>query len=323
MNKMFNQKKLRFIVVMMTVMMLIVVGVQGCGKQKTEKTMKLGLLPIEENLPFYVAEQEKMFDKAGIKVELTNFSSAQEMMAAIQSGQIDGEITDQIVSNLLKKGGTDIRIVAISLGKTAQEGRFAILSAPKSSIRSVDDLKNVPIGGTENTIIQYVTDTLLKQNGLSEDEIKITSIPKFPVRLDMLLNDQIQAAVFTDPLASFAELQGAHLVIDDTKENISQTVILFRNATIQSNPDEVKAVLKVYQEAGQAITKNPDQYRSLILTKAQVPDPLKNTYKVPTYSKLQLPSAEQINMVQQWMVKKGLLSVPIPYAELVNTTLLP
>ena len=51
-------------------------------------------------------------------------SSAQEMLAAIQSGQIDGEITDLIV-NLLKRR-TDVRIAAISLGLTL-EGRFAIL----------------------------------------------------------------------------------------------------------------------------------------------------------------------------------------------------
>ncbi|NLL52400.1 MAG: ABC transporter substrate-binding protein [Peptococcaceae bacterium] len=302
---------------------LFVLLLGGCGQQtKESQVLKLGLLPIEENLPFYVAEQEGMFEQAGINVELISFSSAQEMLAAIQSGQIDGEITDLIVTNLLKKGGTDVRIAAISLGLTPLEGRFAILSSPQSSLRKVEDLKNVNIGGTENTIIHYVIDSLLTKHGFSPEEIQITSIPKFPVRLEMLLHNEVEAAVFTDPLASFAEMQGAHLIIDDTTDNISQTVIIFRNKTLEEKEQAVKVVLKVYEQAGQAINQNPERYRDLIVVKAQVPEALKETYKIPTYSKLQLPSEEQLSKVMQWMVSKKLLSEPFAYEELVATTLL-
>ncbi|NLM20514.1 MAG: ABC transporter substrate-binding protein [Peptococcaceae bacterium] len=295
----------------------------GCGQQTEESQgLKLGLLPIEENLPFYVAEQEGMFEQAGIRVELISFSSAQEMLAAIQSGQIDGKITDLIVTNLLKKGGTDVRIAAISLGLTPLEGRFAILAAPQSSVRKVEDLKNVKIGGTENTIIHYVIDSLLTEHGFSPEEIQIASIPKFPVRLEMLLHNEVEAAVFTDPLASFAELQGAHLIIDDTTDNISQTVIIFRNKTLEEKERAVKVVLKIYEQAGQAINQNPEKYRDLIVAKAQVPEALRETYKIPTYSKLQLPSEEQLNKVMQWMVDKKLLSEPFAYEDLVATALL-
>lgn len=313
------------ILVIMLAFLMIIASLAGCSQApapQTQAPIKLGLLPIEENLPLYVAEQEKMFDKAGVKVELINFPSAQEMMAAIQAGQIDGEITDLVVSHLLKKGGTDIRIAAISLGNKPEEGRFAVLSSPNSSIRKIEDLKNVGIGGTENTIIHYVVDNLLIKTGFKAEEIKITSIPKFPVRLDMLLNNQIQAAVFTDPLASFAELQGAHLIVDDTKEDISQTVILFRKDTLDKNLSGVKSVLSVYEQAGQEITNNPEKYKDLIHQKAQVPEPLKKTYKIPSYSKLQRPTEQQINKVAEWMVNKKLLTAPIPYNEIVDITLL-
>lgn len=318
-----TQKALNYSV--MLVVFMLIIFLAGCGQQpapSAKTPIKLGLLPIEENLPFYVAEQAKMFDEAGVSVELINFPSAQEMMAAIQAGQIDGEITDLIVSHLLKKGGTDIRIAAISLGLKPEEGRFAILASPQSSLRKIEDLKNVPIGGTENTIIHYVVDNLLKKDGFKAEEIKITSIPKFPVRLDMLLNNQVQAAVFTDPLASFAELQGAHLIVDDTKENISQTVLLFRKEILDRNPDAVKAVLKVYEEAGQALTNNPDTYRDLVHQKAQVPEPLQKTYTSPSYSRLARPTEQQINQVAAWMVEKKLLTEPIPYEQIVDITLL-
>lgn len=302
----------------------LLLGIQGCGQTQTEeKTIKLGMLPIEDNLPFYVAERDKFFEKNGVKVELIDFPSAQEMGSAIQAGQIDGEITDMIVSGLLKKGGTDIKLTAIASGVTAKESPFVILASPNSSIKNLSDLSNVPIGGTENTIIHYVVDNLLTKAGLSEDQIKIMTIPKMPVRLDMLLNNQVEAAVFTEPLASLGEMQGAKKIADDTDENISQTVILFRTDVLKSNEKEVKAILKTYQEAGQAINDDPAKYRELILEKAKVPDPLKDTYKVPQFSKLQLPTEEQINSVMNWMVKKNLLTKAFSYDDMIQKNLLP
>ncbi len=309
--------------VVLALSLAMLLGLQGCAQNQTSETViKLGMLPIEDNLPFYVAEKDQLFQKYGVKVELVEFPSAQEMGSAIQSGQINGEITDMIVSGLLKKGGTDIRIAAIASGTTAKESPFTILASPDSKITKLSDLKNVPIGGTENTIIHYVLDNMLTQAGFNENEIKITSVPKMPVRLEMLLNNQIQAAVFTEPLASLGQLQGARKIADDTENNISQTVILFRQADIESHAKEVTAVLKAYQEAGQAINNTPDQYRELILEKAKVPDALKSTYKIPTFSKLQLPTEDQISKVMQWMVSKQLLPQAYSYQDMVNKDLI-
>lgn len=315
-----------------TMLLSVVIVISGCGTAKSPDTqsgnmevkpVKIGVLPIEDNLPFYVAEKDGLFTKEGVQVELVSFASAMERDTALQAGQIDGEIADMVAVALLKKIGTDVKIVSIALGATPKEGRFAILSSPKSTIKDVTGLKGEVLGISENSIIDYVSDQMIVDQGITLTDVKKTSIPKMPVRLDMLLTDQIDTACLPDPLATLAQAKGAHLIIEDTYRNISQTVLLFRTDSIKQNPEGIKATVRVYGMAGQALTNNPEQYRALFLEKAQVPQDLKDSYKSPTFSKLQLPTEENVNSIMKWMVNKQLIPQAYDFRDLVDSSLLP
>ena len=325
-------RKQRFKFSVLGIVLSLAIVVSGCAATKAPdnqptksvgKLVKIGVLPIEDNLPFYVAEKDGLYAKEGVQVELVNFASALERDTALQAGQIDGEVADMVAVALLKKIGTDVKIASIGLGATPQEGRFAILSSPKSNIKDLAALKGATLGISQNSIIDYVSDQMLVDKGIALSDVKKMSIPKMPVRLDMLLSDQINTACLPDPLASLAQAKGAHLLMDDTYKNISQTVFLFRTKSIQENPEGIKAAVRVYGSAGQALSKNPDQYRSLFLEKAQIPTELKENYKTPTFSKLQLPTEEEINSVMKWMVEKKLIPQAYGYQELVDSNLLP
>ena len=316
----------------LSVVLSLTVVVSGCAANKAPnnnqptksagQTVKIGVLPIEDNLPFYVAEKEDLYAKEGVQVELISFASALERDTALQAGQIDGEVADMVAVALLKKIGTDVKIASIGLGATPKEGRFAILSSPKSSIKDLKGLKGATLGISQNSIIDYVSDQMLLDKGILLNDVKKVSIPKMPVRVDMLLSDQINAACLPDPLASLAQAKGAHLIIDDTYRNISQTVFSFRAQSIQENPEGIKSTVRVYGSAGQALSKNPAQYRSLFLEKAQIPADLKESYKTPTFSKLALPTEEEVTSVMKWMVEKNLIPQAYGYQDLVDSTLL-
>jgi len=59
--------------------------------------------------------------------------------------------------------------------------------------------------------------------------VQKVNIAKMPLRVENLLQGQIDAAVLPDPLASYAELKGAKVLVDDTKlsENISTVRLIF------------------------------------------------------------------------------------------------
>lgn len=319
---------LRKLIVTTTVLALLLTGCAKAGKEAPEnnapeiKPIKLGVLPIEDNLPLYLAEAENMFGKAGLQVQLIPFDSARERDVAMQAGKIDGELADLVAVALLKKGGTDVRAAAIGLGAKPAEGRFALLAAPKSQVKTVADLKNIPVAISENSIIEYVTDNLLLAGGLQQAEIKKVAIPSIPARMEALSGGQVAAAVLPDPLATLAEKNGARLITDDTKINLSQTVLLFRKQAIDENKTAVAKVVKIYGQASQELTANPDKYRSLFIEKARVPAPIKDTYRSPTFSPLQVPGSEDVAKVIDWMVNKKLLEKPYAYDEIVDTGLI-
>lgn len=305
--------------------------ITGCSKSGKEaqrndpqelKPIKLGVLPIEDNLPLYLAEAQDMFAKEGLKVELVPFDSARERDAAMQAGQIDGEIADLVAVALLKKGGTDVRVASVGLGAKPEEGRFALLAAPKGRVKTVIDLKNTPVAISENSIIEYVTDNLLLAGGLKKEEIKKVAISSIPARMEALSSGQVEAAVLPDPLATLAEKNGARLIADDTKINLSQTVLLFRKQVIDENKAAVMKVVKIYGQAGRELTANPDKYRPLFIEKARVPAPIKDTYKSPVFSPFQAPTIDDVAKVMNWMVEKKLLKKPFNYDEIVDGSLI-
>lgn len=304
------------------ILVLATILATGCAGKKDDK-MKIGLLPIVDSLPFFVAAEKGYFQAEGINVELINFPSAMERDSAIQAREIDGTLGDILAVAALNNSGTPTKMVSLGLGESGKEGRFAILSSPGSGITKPEQLKNVPVVISTNSIIEYVTDNLLSDQGLKPGEIKKESIPKIPVRFDLLMKDQIKAACLPDPLAALAESKGAKLVIDDTSSNLSQTVIYFRNDYLDKNGKAVTKFLKAYAKAAKEINENPGAYRALLVEKARVPQEALDVFKMDHYPAPQLPEKKQVEKVVQWMMSKGLLKQQFSYEELTRAGLLP
>lgn len=304
------------------VVVMITLLATGCAGKKDD-SMKIGLLPIVDSLPFFVAAEKGYFQAEGINVETINFPSAIERDSAIQAREIDGTLGDVLAVATLNNSGTPTKIVSLGLGETGKEGRFAILSSPGSGITKPEQLRNVPVAISTNSIIEYVTDNLLSDQGLKPEEIKKESIPKIPVRFDMLMNNQLKAACLPDPLAALAESKGAKLVVDDTSTNLSQTVIYFRNDYLNKNSGAVTKFLKAYARAAKDINDNPDAYRALLVEKARVPQEAMEVFKTDHYPAPQLPEKNQVEKVVQWMLSKGLLKQQFSYEDLTRAGLLP
>ncbi len=291
-------------------------GADGGEESGANVTIKFGVLPIEDTFPIYVAKEEGLFAKHGIDVKVSKFQSAMERDSALTAGEVSGVVTDPLAVILHRNSGYDFKIVSIGLGMKPGEGVFAILASPKSGINSVEDLEGKKVGVSSNTIIEYVTDRMLAKESV---EVKKEGIKSIPLRLQMLTNNNIDAATLPEPLASLAEHQGAKLLISDAEmnESISQTVIVFDQEFIDKHPGAVEEFLQAYGEAVEKINSNPDEYRELFIEKARVPEPLTETYSIPHYPQPQTYPQEFYQEVHEWAENEGLIEEKIPYSEAV------
>jgi len=312
----------RLSLLMLVVLSLLLLA--GCNqtKETTAKAesekLKIGVLPLEDAMPALVAEKNGYFVQENIDVELVRFQSAVEQESAIQSGQLDGIVNDLIVATLLKESGQNIKVTSIALGSTPGEGKFAIVATPKSGIKTLEDLKGKKVGIANNTIIEYVTDGLLEDGGIEPSLVDKVSVPKIPVRMEMLFSNQVDAIVVPDPLLTFAEFKGARIVAKDTTRNLSQSVLIFNQKTLNEKKGAVEAFYRAYAKAVDDLNNHPADYKQLMIANVSIPEQIANDYQIQRYPKPQLPVEDDVNNVLKWMTKKGLLKTDLKYRDLVE-----
>jgi len=287
-------------------------------------TLKMAVLPIMDNLPMYVADQEGLFEAQNLRVEFIAVASAAERDQVIASGQADGMINEVVSTHLYNKDQIQIQIVRFSRTATSTSPQYYILASGTSGITTPDGLKGIEIGISQGTVIEYITDRLLQAEGLTSSDIKTIAVPSIADRMSLLSAGELNAATLPDPLSFLAVQQGAVVVVDDSKHpEFGYSTLSFRKSVIDQNPEAIRAFLSAVEEATDLINSDPTKWDSLLVERKLVPEPLMGTYKVPPYPKTSVPSQAQWDDVGAWMKEKGLLNKDVPYTDSVNSSLLP
>lgn len=287
-------------------------------------TLKIAVLPIIDTLPMYVAQQEGLFEKHGVNVEFVPVASAPERDQILAAGQADGTINETLAVMLFNKEGVQMQAVRYALCPTENNGHFFIIASGKSGITDVNGLKGVEIGVSQGTVIEYVTERILQAEGFSADEIQTIAVPRIPDRMALLGSGELQAGVLPDPLGVLAVGQGGVIVADDSKyPEYGFSIISFRKAVIDANPDAVRAFLAAIEEATELVNADPAKYKNVLSEQNLVPPPLLDTYQAPPFPSAGVPTLDEWNDALNWLKEKGILTVDVSYADSVNDSLLP
>lgn len=305
---------------LLTVMLvgLCVFILVGCGdkgsnaKEKVpQKTITFGVMPDVESIPFIIAEKNGFFAKAGVNVEIEHFTSAKDRDSALQSGKLDGVITDVLAVVFANEGGIDLKMIAKS------EGNILLMAGKDSGIKNVNDLKGRSVGLSTNTIMEYTVDQMLASAGMQASDINKIAIPPLPTRLEMLQGGKIDAAILPEPLAGLAIRDGA-LTLSSTDELKNKAgAIAFTGKCLKENPEEIKAIFAAYNEAADDLQKQPlGNYADYIIQEQGFPPAIKDSLTLPKYEHASAPDAKIVDNVVSWMRSKNLIKNSFTYKDL-------
>ncbi len=312
----------RLVSLLVSMAVLLVSCAQAPSAEVT--TLKIGLLPVLEALPVYVADSKGYFKSEGISVEYVPAASAAERDQLMQAGQIDGMINDLVSTVLYNKDQQKIAVVRFARTATPDSAQYSVMAAKGSGISKPADLKGVEIGISEATVIAYVTDRLLEAEGLQPSDIKTTNVVKIADRMQLLDQGQLKAATMPDPFSTLAAQAGATTVVDDrTHIDLGNSEWSFSLSTIKSRPTTVKKFFSALEKAINDINASPDQFANVLTDKKLIPAPLAGKYKLPKFPAASVPTEAQFKDVQDWMISKGLLQTALPYSQLVDASYLP
>lgn len=295
---------------------------EGSEKSKTENTsvIRVGVLKIGDSLPIYIGDREGIFKENGANVEIVEFGSASDQSKAMESGAIDGMMTDMIVQTLIQKGGTEMRTITTALGATVKDGKFLVVGNKDAGIIEAKDLEGKSIAISEGTMMEYLIDSYCKELGIDITKVKKVNIPSLSLRFETLMAGRVDAAIFPDPLGDMALQNGCTSVIDDTtlKNNASRSVIAFNNEFIKQYPEEIEKFINGYNAAIDRLNEYNESDIELIHEVAKVNEVLWKTWRVPNFTKNSVPTEEEVENVLEWMANKKLIKDRYGYSKVVN-----
>ncbi len=287
------------------------------------ETLRLALLPIPDALPVHVAAEAGFFEREGVAIEVVPVGSAMARDQLIQAGQVDGMLNELSTTAALNRESPTAMIVAVARVPQGNSPMFRIVAAPDSGISSVAELAGVAVGVSRNTVIEYISDRMLRAAGLPAEEIRYLSVPVLPERLQLLLAGRLKAATLPDPLGFSALASGGKELASDLGNPLSLSVITLTNTAITEKREAVAAFVRAWNAAAEAINADPEKWRATLIKNARVPKNVVNNYPIPTFPVAMLPSERQWNDTTAWMTAKGLLPGPQPYSRSVTAEFQP
>ncbi|WP_407639839.1 ABC transporter substrate-binding protein [Anaerovibrio lipolyticus] len=289
--------------------------VSGCGNKQSDKELQaitVGVMPDIDSVPIIIAQEKGYFAEEGLKVNIQQFKSAMDRDAALQSGNLDGAISDLLAVAFAKSGGFDVKVTAYT------DGDYKLIAGKNENVTSPKDLVGKDVAVSKNTIIEYVTDQISVSQSMKEDSINKVVIPQIPTRLEMLQNGKLAAATLPEPMGSIAVANGCKFVTDSEQLGINPGVMMFTAKCVDNKKAELQAFYRAYNKAVKYLNEHPqDEYMDLIIEKSGFPAIAKTALKLPKYREAGLPQEKDVVDCMKWMNSKGLIKQEFSYKDLV------
>ena len=292
--------------VLAVIFSLMLLMTAGCGPEQQGKDTKLskltiGLMPDTDSIPFIIAAERGYFAEEGVEVELVPFKSAMERDAALQSGNLDGAVSDLLAVIFARSGGFSMHAVSYT------DGNYNLVAGGNAGISAAADLHGKEIAISRNTIIEYVTDEILSVNGMEEQDVSKVVVPQIPVRLEMLQSGNLAAAVLPEPMASVAVASGSRYVTGSGDLDINPGVIVFTNSSINEKAQSIRAMYRAYNKAVKYLNDTPRaEYIDLVMEKSGFPAPARDALELKPYRSPGLPAEKDVEEAVHWVKSKDL-----------------
>ncbi|MCR5601703.1 MAG: ABC transporter substrate-binding protein [Ruminococcus sp.] len=187
----------------------------GTAIGEPEKTdINIGYLNSTAHLLAFVAQEEGYFKEEGLKVTLTQFSSAAELVNGLESDKLDVAFIGSVPTLTFQSQGHDVSI----FGGAMSNGHGYVIKSEfaDKDEEGVEILKGRNVASVKNSVQDAELQILLKDAGIEigegKDKVNIVYFDSQKDAYAALLNSTIDAASVYSPYASLAKSQGYKVV---------------------------------------------------------------------------------------------------------------
>ncbi len=299
MNKM---SKLLSVLLVATTLLATGCGLKSTGSNKN-LSLKIGVMPAVDSAPIFLADKKGYFKDLGLNIEVQVYTNAMNRQGALQSGELDGAMTDVIALVNNVENGFDIKVT------TSTDGVFPFLIK-----KGFEEKKNIKAGMMEVSVTNYLSDKSLEGKYIVEK----VYINEIPARLEMISTGNLDMAVIPEPMASQGELAGLTKKVIENNDEFSPDVMVFTGEAIKDKEKEIKLFHEAYNKAVKEINKNDSEARDILIEVLKLKPETKEKIIMPVYNSARVPSEEYLRGVMDWNEKVIKKTINLNYEDLVE-----
>ena len=255
-----------------------------------ENEVRIGYLPVIASLSAYVAQENKLFEKEGIKATYKLFQSSNDIVNAMVAGEID--ITPEIsiipILHLEEKYPNTVRITSHSR-ITEKNPLDNLLVLKSSGINKLSDLQGKKIGVFPGTSATNLLKAFLKNKNI--DLRNIVFIPLAPtVQIQSLESKAIDALLTYEPITTIALLQNNSKVLHSSvyTELLSPSplaVTIISQEFKEKNPQLAQKSINILDKSIEYIATNQAASRLILSKYIKIPIDISNKVVLSTMMK--------------------------------------
>jgi NitT/TauT family transport system substrate-binding protein len=255
----------------------------GCRK-KEGATIRVGVLPISDSLPIYLAQKNGYFERNNISTQLVPLDGGAKVISAMAGGSIDFGVSNYVSQMLARESGLDVRLVSGNTVETKANPQHALMVARASRL-TVRELagKRIAVNTRKNINELFMRD-YLAQAGVDPASISFVELP-FPRMLAALEGGAVDAAGVFEPFVTFGGRSNvakplARFVVD-VEDSVPITGWLSPAAYLNANKETALRFREAIRQAIIDINKDPAGAKALL----------------PTFTKLTAQDADAVPLV--------------------------
>jgi NitT/TauT family transport system substrate-binding protein len=265
--------------------------------------LKIGVMPAVDSAPIFLAARKGYFKDLGLNVDVQIYTNAMNRQSALQSGGLDGAMTDVIALVNNVQNGFNIKVT------TSTDGVFPFLIR-----KGFEEKKDIKAGMMQVSVTNYLSDKSLSD----KYNIQKVYIDEIPARLEMVGQGKLDMAVVPEPIASQGELNGLTKKLIKNNDEFSPDVMVFTYKSIENKEKAILLFHQAYNKAVEEINKDDNEARDILIQNLKLNPAVKDKMILPEYNRTRVPSEEYLKGIMEWNEKVLGKKINLKYDDLVE-----